>query len=121
MIKVYNAVYRIYDFIKADGYIAIYDDNTIEGIFALDYIHIYEYDKNSICFLKTLSYYTKNKVLIPESKLYEFYSSKQLFSPFETYYFFNNSGSKFSLEINEEVLDSEDIKIVLIDIASKRV
>lgn len=119
MTKVYNAIYRT-NSIYAEGYIAIYDDNSIEGIFALDYMHIYEYGNNSFCFIKTYSYYTQNDILMEEKKLHEFYSSKQTFLPPGTYFFFNNSGNILSLEINEEVTDLEDSKLILMDIATVR-
>ncbi len=119
MIKAYKSIYRT-DNIYAEGSIVMYDNKTIEGRFALDYMHIYEYDNHSFCFLKTLSYYTQNKVLMQEVKPYEFYSSKQIFCPFETYFFFDNSSNVLSLEINEEITDSDDIKIILMDIAKVR-
>ena len=120
MLKVYNAIYRIDDIIYAEGYIVMYDDKNIEGIFALDYIYIYAYDKNLICFLKALSHYSQNNVIMQESKTYEFYSSNQVFRPFEKYFFFNNSDNVLSLEIKNEVLDIEYIKIILMDIARIR-
>lgn len=122
MLKVYNAIYRIDDIIYAEGYIVMYDDKNIEGIFALDYIYIYiyAYDKNLICFLKALSHYSQNNVIMQESKTYEFYSSNQVFRQFEKYFFFNNSDNVLSLEIKKEVLDIEYIKIILMDIARIR-
>lgn len=119
MIKVYKAKYRT-DTIYAEGYIAMYDNKTIEGIFALDYMHIYEYSNNSFCFLKTVSYFTQNKLLMREVKPYEFYASKQIFNPPGKYFFFNGSNKDLSLEINEEITDIEDIKIILMDIAKIR-
>lgn len=71
MIKVYNAIYRT-DTIYAEGYIVMYDDKTIEGIFALDYMYIYEYNGHLLCFLKTLSYFNQNKVLMQEKKYMNF-------------------------------------------------
>lgn len=120
MIKGYKAIYRIDDDIFAEGSIVMYDSKTIEGIFALDYMYIYEYDENSFCFLKTLSYYTKNHVRMEETRLYEFYASKQTFSSPGKYFFFNKSDKVLSLEIKEEITDPEDINILLMDIEKIR-
>lgn len=119
MTKVYNAIYRTNN-IYAEGYIAIYDDNSIEGIFALDYMHIYEYDKHSYCFIKTASYYTQNQVVMEVPELYVFYSSKQIFYPSRTYFFFNDLSNTLSLEINEEITDLEECTMILMDIATVR-
>ncbi|MCI8362216.1 MAG: hypothetical protein HFJ41_03645 [Clostridia bacterium] len=119
MIKVYRAIYRT-DTIYAEGYIVMYDDITMEGVFALDYIYIYEYGNNSFCFLKTLSYFTQDQLLMRAIKPYEFYASKQIFSPPGKYFFFNNSDDVLSLEINEEITDPEDITMILMDIAKVR-
>lgn len=118
--KGYKAIYRIDNDIFAEGSIIMYDNKTIEGIFAFDYMHIYEYGKNSFCFLKTLSYFVQTKVLMQEKKQYKFYSSKQTFNPSGTYFFFNNSNIVLSLEIKEEITDQDDIKILLMDIAKNR-
>lgn len=120
MIKGYKAIYRIDNDIFAEGSIFMYDSKTIEGIFAFDYMHIYEYSNNSFCFLKTLSYYTKNHVRMEETRLYEFYSSKQIFDSSGTYFFFNKSDKVLSLEIKEEITDPEDINILLMNIAKIR-
>lgn len=120
MIKGYKAIYRIYSDIFAEGSIVMYDSKTIEGIFALDYMYIYEYDENSFCFLKALSYYIENNVRMEETKINEFYASKQTFSPPGKYFFFNSSDRVLSLEIKEEITDPEDINILLMDIAKIR-
>lgn len=119
MKKVYKAIYRT-ETIYAEGYIVQYDDNSIEGIFASDYMYIYEYDNNFVCFLKELSYYAENGIPMYDLKFREFYASKQIIRSYETYLFFNNSGGGLSLEINEEIVDLEHAKFVLIDIAKAR-
>lgn len=119
MIKVYKAIYRT-DTIYAEGCIALYDDNSIEGIFASDYMYIYEYDNNFVCFLKELSYYVQNNIPMYHMKFNEFYASKQIFNPPGKYFFFNGSNKDLSLEINEEITDIEDIIIILMDIAKIR-
>lgn len=120
MKKGYKAIYRINDDIFAEGSIFMYDSKTIEGIFAFDYMHIYEYSNNSFCFLKTLSYFVQNKILMQEKKQYEFYSSKQIFNSSGTYFFFNKTDKVLSLEIKEEITDPEDINILLMNIAKIR-
>lgn len=120
MRKAYRAIYRIDDIIYAEGYVVMYDNKTIEEIFALDYMHIYEYGNNSFCFLKTLSYFSQNQLLMQKIKPYEFYSSKQIFNLPGKYLFFNSSNDSFSLEINEEITDPEDISMILMDIAKLR-
>ena len=52
MKKVYKASYKT-DFIYADGYVVQNEDNTFEGVFIYDYAYIYEYNGESVFFLKT--------------------------------------------------------------------
>lgn len=119
MKKVYKAIYRT-ETIYAEGYIVQYDDNSIEGIFASDYMYIYEYDNNFVCFIKELSYYIENGILMYHLKFREFYASKQIFSPPGKYFFFNHSDDVLSLEINEEITDPEDATMILMDISKIR-
>lgn len=120
MRKGYKAIYRIDDDIFAEGSIFMYDDKTIEGKFALDYMYIYEYGNNSFCFLKALSFFKQGPLIMQEVKNYEFYASKQTFSSPGKYFFFNKSDKVLSLEIKEEITDPEDINILLMDIEKIR-
>lgn len=117
--KAYNAIYRT-ETIYADGYIVQYDDNSMEGIFSLDYMFIYECDSNFICHLKDLLFFTQSGIIFQQKKLHEFYASKQIIRPFETYFFFNNSGGELSLEIKEEITDPEDITLISMNISKVR-
>lgn len=40
--------------------------------------------------------------------------------PFETYFFFNNSGGELALEIREEITDPEDITLISMNISKIR-
>lgn len=119
MVKVYKALYRT-DWIYAEGFIVFYDDKTVEGLFASDYMYIYEYNRNIVVFLKTLSFYRQNGLRMKEINLYEFFSHKQDLIPFNTYLFFNSSNFELSLEIKEEICDIEEIKIILMDLSKVR-
>lgn len=124
MKKVYRAIYKT-EYIYANGYVVVESDNSIEGIFALDYIYIYNEKEKNTLFLKALSYYLQDEVLCCEIHLYEFYSSQNFtFTPFNTYIFFtpcdNGDGTYgitgLSLELQEEIFDEEEIKEILLSI-----
>lgn len=119
MEKVYKALYKT-DWIYADGFIVIHPDKTIEGIFALDYMYIYESEKNDIVFLKTLDYYRVDELIMQDIGIYEFYSSKQIFYPYNVYFFFDSSDNGLFLEIKEEITDANQIQDILLEISQSK-
>lgn len=128
MKKVYKALYKT-EWIYSDGYVIVYPDNTLEGVFALDYMYIYNDNNKHTAFLKTLSFYVFNGMLMYDLKNYEFYSLyKQIFYPFNSYLF---SGVKtyedgtcsitvLSLELKEEIFDVEQIQHIITFISEIR-
>ncbi len=120
MEKVYKATYKT-DWIYAEGYVVVRSNNILEGVFALDYMRIEKKDNNSIIHLEALSYCVENKLLITIADSYEFIATYQDFYPFNNYIFFNSSNYSLSLGIEEEILDEEHIKHILLDLKQVRI
>lgn len=121
MKKVYSAIYKT-DSVYAEGFLVFQEDHTIEGIFATDYMYIYNLDRNTYLFLRSLCL---EKLSNPSNnpysiKLYneEYISSRKALSSNSICVFFNSNNNNILLQIQEEILDSEEIKCILLDIVN---
>lgn len=125
MIKVYRAFYKT-SWIYNEGYVVVFPDNTVKGVFAFDYIYIYKDEEKYTLFLKEKSFFKEFGLILCGIKHYEFYSYNKLnFHLFDQYLFFapcaqtedNSIGiTGLSLELQEEILDGEHIKEILLSI-----
>ena len=107
MEKVFNAIYKTDD-VYAQGYIIFSDSySEIEGLFALDYIFIYNDNKNTLLNLKSCFWDHGLKYNFDE-----FSSSPVQIAHNTSYFFFNNSNSGLYLEIKDEVLNVSEIQDV---------
>lgn len=122
MKKVYRAIYKT-DYIYAEGFLVFQEDHTIEGIFATDYMYIYNLDRNTYLFLRSLYFESFSE---PNNGYYnfqrhneEYISSRKALSSNSICVFFNpNNNNNILLQIQEEILDSEEIKCILLDIVN---
>ena len=122
MKQAYRASYKT-DCIYADGYIIKNEDNTIEGVFAYDYVYIYEHNGESVFFLKTKDPCVDGDFIGCDSRFYEFATSPiKDIQPNTSYLFYcagfpeDNSIDNFtgvSLNVQDELLDSLEIKEIL--------
>lgn len=125
----YKASYKT-DFIYADGYIITNEDNTIEGVFAYDYVYIYEHNGESVFFLKTKDPCFDGIFFAYDTRLYEFATSPiKNIKPNTSYSFYcagfskDNSVDNFAevtLNVQDELLNVLEINEILSSITCLR-
>ena len=113
---IYEATYRMEN-VFAEGYIILSD--YVEGIFAKDYMAIYEKDSNSIAMsLQTLSF---ERLVFPLSILVPFYVNYQfsmignMLYPGKKHVFFssNNIDDDLYLNISVDIVQGEEADDIL--------
>lgn len=108
MIRVFNATY-LTDNVYADGYI-IFNDiyKEIDGVFALDYIFIYNFNNHTFLNIKSCDFNNGIKY-----SFYEYFSNLLNIQQNNIYFFSSMSDKILQLEIKDEVIDLSLIQQVL--------
>lgn len=119
MKKVYKSCYKT-ESVYAEGYIVLNEDDTIEGIFAFDYLFIYKEDNKYIACLNAKSVVVRNSFCSQVSKLSEYFADVRPIYPNKQYLFFNYSADGLCLEVLNEVFDNDKISEVCMDIQKAR-
>lgn len=114
MEKVFYATYKT-DNIFAEGFVVFSElYSEIEGVFALDYMYLYQFENYSFLNLKTFSLDKGTNYSYKfNHNFYEFFNSKQDISPNSSYVFFDNTNSALYLDILDEVLNVFTIQDVM--------
>lgn len=108
MIRVFNATYST-DNVYAEGYI-IFNGicKEIDGVFALDYIYIYNFNNHTFLNIKSCDFDNGIKY-----SFYEYFSNLLNIQPNNIYYFSSISDKIVQLEIMDEVIDLSLVQQVL--------